>query len=331
MGMDVDGQGRLVVAQQNPCKVEVMSPCGEIYFELGQTPAGGEAEVSSAVCETLMLPSDVAVGRNGDIYVVDTGHNRIAVFSGVDGRFLRTWGHLGYEAVDELYYPMGITVHNEEVYVADAGNGRVMVYATDGRFLRQISGRGIGADEFDSPFDVAVDGAGRVWVADNGLQKLVVFGPDSAYLGAYGMEGDRTAFEDLTSLYAGEDGTVVIADGYTGRAFAVQTGITFARVFDGAAPVKALNGSLADAKMAFGPVPARAGEAMVMSLPFRADSVQWEVVSLDMRTVAGGDARNTDLASMGTQSMDSGIYLVRSTVKFAGESRSHIQKIVITR
>jgi DNA-binding beta-propeller fold protein YncE len=330
-GMDVDAQGRVVLAQKDPCQVVVYDAAGSPAMIVGAKPErnpGGDP----ATAPYLDQPTDVAVGPDGRIYVADTAHNRIAIFSGEDGRYLGAWGTLGYSGEYELAQPMGVAVAGGKVYVADAGNARVMIYDLDGTFIAQLGQRGVDTEGFDSPFDVAVDGAGNIWVADNGLQKLLVFDPEHQLLKAYGLPGDALAFEDLSSLYTAADGTVYLGDGYSGRVFAFETGVAYTRVFDPKAPPVASNvTSLVDARVAFGPVPLRAGAPLILQLPFNADRIQWEVLGLDMRTVARGDERNSALASADTAGMASGVYLVRTRVQVGSDSRQEIQKIIVTR
>jgi DNA-binding beta-propeller fold protein YncE len=330
-GMDIDASGRIVLAQKDPCQVVVYGANGAPVMLVG-AKVNVQPGDDPATAHYLDQPSDVAVGPDGRIYVADTAHNRIAIFSGEDGRYLGAWGTLGYRGQYELAQPMGVAVAGGKVYVADAGNARVMIYDLEGAFVAQLGQRGVDVEGFDSPFDVAVDGAGRIWVADNGLQKLLVFDAAHQLLKAYGLPGDALAFEDLSSLYTAADGTVYMGDGYSGRVYAFETGAAYTRVFDPKAPPAASSvTSLVDARVAFGPVPLRAGAPLLLQLPFNADRIQWEVLGLDMRTVARGDERNSALASADTAGMASGIYLVRTRVQVGADSRQEIQKIIVTR
>ena len=60
--------------------------------------------------------------------------------------------------------------------VADIGNDRVQVFDREGRLVRTLGGtRGDGVGQMDHPNGVAVDGGGRIVVADWGNHRLVVF------------------------------------------------------------------------------------------------------------------------------------------------------------
>lgn len=78
-------------------------------------------------------PTDLAIdSRNGDIYVVDTGNNRVQRFNS-EGNFLSEFGQFGTEN-GSFNAPWGIALDNQGfVYVADSKNGRVQKFMP-GRF-----------------------------------------------------------------------------------------------------------------------------------------------------------------------------------------------------
>ena len=66
-------------------------------------------------------PSDVAIDRAGNAYVLDRGNDRVQVFD-QSGALLRTWGERGGE-VGQFDGPSGIAVDPVgRVYIADASN-----------------------------------------------------------------------------------------------------------------------------------------------------------------------------------------------------------------
>lgn len=73
-------------------------------------------------------PTDIAVDdRNGDIYVVDTGNNRIQRFSS-DGNFMSEFGQFGSDN-GSFNSPWGIVVDKDGfVYISDSQNGRVQKF-----------------------------------------------------------------------------------------------------------------------------------------------------------------------------------------------------------
>jgi hypothetical protein len=83
-------------------------------------------------------PTDIAWDSHGNIYVSDGYvHSRIAKFDR-NGNWIGTWGKRG-SGPGEFW-----TVHNvqidadDHVWVADRSNGRLQVFDTDGRFIREV-------------------------------------------------------------------------------------------------------------------------------------------------------------------------------------------------
>jgi DNA-binding beta-propeller fold protein YncE len=69
-------------------------------------------------------PQGVAVDSNGNVYVVDTGNNRVQKFSS-SGGFLTKWGSEG-SGDSQFDNPSAIAVDSSgNVYVADTGNHRI--------------------------------------------------------------------------------------------------------------------------------------------------------------------------------------------------------------
>lgn len=100
----------------------------------------GKAGVSDATPDTFNGPSDVAIGRNGDVFVAD-GHGgktnaRIVKFS-KNGKFIKTWGVLG-SGPGEMNIPHSIAFDSQgRLFLADRGNNRVQIFDQDGKYLAE--------------------------------------------------------------------------------------------------------------------------------------------------------------------------------------------------
>ena len=95
-------------------------------------------------------PTDVAVGPEGRIYVMDGVNSRVAVFSSA-GTYRYSFGSPG-EGPGEMRMPVGIGVSpSGEVYVADSGNHRIQVFGPTGAFVRAF---GLTTGEKGDPTDV---------------------------------------------------------------------------------------------------------------------------------------------------------------------------------
>ena len=96
----------------------------------------GKAGVPGKGPDTFDQPTDVAIGRNGDIFVTD-GHgknDRVVKFS-KDGRFIKEWGKTG-SGRGEFDQPHALDIDPQgRVFVADRSNKRVQIFDQDGNFL----------------------------------------------------------------------------------------------------------------------------------------------------------------------------------------------------
>jgi tripartite motif-containing protein 71 len=140
-------------------------------------------------------PAGIAIARNGTILVVDPSNNRVQRFT-PEGRFLGRFGKRGHDKgftkvrlTDRLFQPEGIAVDPAgAIYVADAGNDRVMKFNSRGRFRKRLAKTGSFPGDVVQPWGIAV-GGGRVFVADQGNYEIDVFGTGGGFRGSFGSFG----------------------------------------------------------------------------------------------------------------------------------------------
>ena len=97
-------------------------------------------ELTGPADDPIRMPTDVAVGKDGQVYVVDSGNNRIVVFS-AEGKYLFSFGSVG-EGDGQLIAPVGIALASDgSVLVADRGNNRVQIFDGGGHFLKSLATR----------------------------------------------------------------------------------------------------------------------------------------------------------------------------------------------
>lgn len=159
----------------------------------------------------LSMPSDVAVGKNGNIYVVDGGNHQIAVFdaSGMPGAIL---GERGSQN-GQLESPVGLGIGPKgNIYVADKGNHRLQVFDARGRFRRSIALEENG--EKISPVDVAVSANGKeLFVTANNSHRIVVYSSKGKFLRAWGGEGEEPGmFRFPATIAIDPNGNVLVVD-----------------------------------------------------------------------------------------------------------------------
>ena len=115
----------------------------------------------------------MATDASGNVYVGDTGNNRIEKFD-ADGAFLTAWGRSGSRngPFFGLGFASGVaTDPSGNVYVADPNNFQIQKFDSNGNFLTAWGSHGSGDGQFahplnQYPFGVATDAVGNVYVAD---------------------------------------------------------------------------------------------------------------------------------------------------------------------
>jgi len=132
-------------------------------------------------------PMGVAVDDKGNVYVVDTGNNRVQKFNS-SGAFEREWGGFG-TGNGQFNQPTDIALVGWVVFVADTGNNRIQRFDRNGNFNRQWGSAGNGEGEFNEPTGVAVDKCGRVYVADTGNHRIQIFNFSGNFNKEFGSAG----------------------------------------------------------------------------------------------------------------------------------------------
>jgi streptogramin lyase len=131
------------------------SPDGKLLMTLGQ-PGGAVAP------GYFFQPNDVAVARNGDIFV-SQGHGQglseILKFS-KDGKFIKRWGTTG-SGPGEFDQPHALAFDSRgRLFVGDRNNNRIQIFDQDGRFIEQWT-------QFSRPSGIHIDSRDTIYVADS--------------------------------------------------------------------------------------------------------------------------------------------------------------------
>lgn len=124
------------------------------------------------------LPRDVAIGKDGRIYVVDGGNFRVQIFDR-NGKYIKSFGSVGKQ-MGNFARPKEIATDRQgNVYVADTAFGNIQIFNPDGELLMFIGER----SEQDTPAGymlpsgVAVDEDGRIYFVDQWFARIDIFRP----------------------------------------------------------------------------------------------------------------------------------------------------------
>lgn len=196
-GVACDAKGDVYVLDTNNHRVQKFD--GKLGGYIMKFGSRGNAEGQ------FNSPWGIAVDRvRGYIYVVDSANFRIQKFD-MTGEFIMQWGSFG-NSDGQFYFARGIAVDQMDgsVYVVDMGNHRIQKFDTSTNVLPQLLtkwGGGIGpghasspqaqeAGQMRSPWGIAIDSHGDVYVADTGNQRVQKFDREGNYITQWGGFGN---------------------------------------------------------------------------------------------------------------------------------------------
>jgi len=196
-------KGDVYVVDLTKSRVLKFNAAGEpVSFEATGTP---ELDGGSTPKGSFSTPAYIAVGPNGDIYVVNLGEPVIDVFN-AKGEYVpqAPGGFVAPSFEGGTYDPVGVGVDQEngDVYVSDRQDGGIVdVFEADGTFVRQFP---TGAGGSDS---VAVNSSGDVYV-DNENASVTEFTATGAPLGTLDAVAPQAVAVDPAnqSVFVGENG-----------------------------------------------------------------------------------------------------------------------------
>ena len=249
-GVAVDGSGNLYVADMGNSRVLEYAnpytacagtfPCvgGAASLVFGQggsfasTECNSDTGSSTPSAVDLCSPVGVALDGSGDLYVADSGNDRVLEYTtplttgvtashvfGQGGDFTSSGCNsdtgVPTAATDvDLCDPKGVLVDSGDLYVADTDNNRVLEYNTPlsnatadqvfgqgGKFTTSVcnfdttDGSSTDVDLCD-PIGVAADGSGNLYVADEGNNRVLEYNTPLTNTTAntvFGQGGDFTS------------------------------------------------------------------------------------------------------------------------------------------
>jgi sugar lactone lactonase YvrE len=144
-------------------------------------------------------PHGLFAAPDGTVWVTD-GKNQTVMQFAPDGDLLMTLGRPGVagKGPDEFNSPSDVLVApNGDIFVADGHgdfpvpktNDRIVKYSKDGKFIKTWGHHGSGQGEFDVTHGLAMDSAGRLFVADRANSRIQIFDQDGKFLAEWTQFG----------------------------------------------------------------------------------------------------------------------------------------------
>jgi DNA-binding beta-propeller fold protein YncE len=153
-GMAIDEENRfLYVVDTGSDVVDVFD--ADTYKLLRKIGTPGKKHLLSDA-GNFSLPTNVAVDKEGNVYVTDTLNNRVEIFD-ADGKFISAFGKSG-DGPGHFARPKGIAIDRDgHIWVVDAVQQRVQVFDTEGQLLIYFGQPGNWPGQFSAPYDIAID------------------------------------------------------------------------------------------------------------------------------------------------------------------------------
>lgn len=217
--MDIDGKGNLVIADAGNTRFQTISPDGQLIATGGefgvdrmklQSIAGIGVDKSTNfvwVCDQkgnklvkfesdgrallkvtkgMKNPMDVAVDKDGDIYVVMARNPEIYKYA-ENGKAL---GKIGGSGKSALIFPTSIMIHHDTIYVTDFGGKRIVKLDLEGNFKEELKNKGE-YEEMKGPSGLHIDEEGNLYVLDLGEVPVVILSPDGKLISQIGSFGNK--------------------------------------------------------------------------------------------------------------------------------------------
>lgn len=165
-------------------------------------------------------PHGLFAAPDGTLWVTD-GQKQVVMQLTSDGRVLRTLGKPGVtgDGPDTFNSPSDVVVApNGDIFVADGHgdypvehtNDRMVKFSKDGKFIKAWGHHGSAQGEFDVPHGLAMDSAGRLFVADRANNRIQIFDQDGKFI------AEMRQFSRPSGIFIDKNDMLYVADSESG-------------------------------------------------------------------------------------------------------------------
>jgi uncharacterized repeat protein (TIGR02543 family) len=239
LALAFDTSGNLYIADAGANRIRMVDTKGVIHTFAGNGNNINSGDGGPATSASLDTPTAMAFDSSGDLLIADTGNNEIRMVSpqGIMTKVAGT-GNAAYDgdngtvATAAFSSPSGVAVdHLGNIYVADTGNQRVRMIATNG-VTSVVAGNGTKGSfgdgrqastaELNNPGTLLFDSAGNLYIADlsnDRVRRIASNGVISNFAGSgtVGAGGDGgyaiAANLNLQAIAIDPQNNLIIADG----------------------------------------------------------------------------------------------------------------------
>ena len=252
-GVTVDASGNIYIADSgNSCIREVIVSTGGISTVAGNGTVGYSGDGGLSPSAELYSPDGLAVDSAGNIYIADTGNERIravgleaapvvlppaGLISTVAGDgTARYSGDGGLAIIAELYQPQAVSADSTynsgvavdsagNIYISDSSNNRIRKVAVSNGIISTVAGDGTAGYSGDGglatsaelryPWGVTVDASGNIYIVDTNNSRIRKVTASTGII--------STVAGDGTYGYSGDGGAATSAELYYPKGVAADS------------------------------------------------------------------------------------------------------------
>ncbi len=188
---------RLYVADTGNNRVQYCNFVDRIFYPISESADG----------VLLDRPEGIGIGRNGEVYVVDTGNHRWIEFN-VAGVPVVVRGSFG-SGSEQFWNPTDLDVDaHGNVYIVDTGNHLIKKYDFSGNPIDMWGGEGDALGQLREPKCITLDEWNYLYVTDSGNRRIQVFAPDGRSI----TEFSAPTLQEPVGIAVSKTGRVFVSD-----------------------------------------------------------------------------------------------------------------------
>ena len=241
-GVILDSSGNYYIADAANNVIREVTTAGVINTVVGDNAlgAGFAGDHGALLAAALSAPSAMAFDSAGNLYIADTGNNRVRkvsfssnIITTVAGTGTPNYSGDGFPAINAaLNAPRGLAFDSAgNLYIADSGNHAIRMVSASTQRISTVAGTGTlgyngdnipaATAQLNYPRGIALDSAGNIYIADsqnfrirkisNGIINTIA-GTGSPGEGGDGLYGFYAVFNFPTALVVDSSGNVLVAD-----------------------------------------------------------------------------------------------------------------------